>query len=364
MKKLLILIFTILIFCLKLNTEKKTTYTLEKIYSIKGIPWGLTFIKKDLLLISKKEGNILLLNIKNKKIKKIQHNLNILYKGQGGLLDIKKSINFKNDSYIYVTYAKNIHNKAYLSLARAKFSSTFLEFKDIFVNKDSSFKHFGSRISFDNKNYIYFSIGDSSKRLKAQDLSSYLGSIIRLNMDGTIPISNPFYFQEKSLGGIYSYGHRNPQGLFFDKKRNILFSNEHGPRGGDEINIIKKGRNYGWPLVSYGKEYRSFSYVGKYRHKEGMENAIKVYSPSIAPSSLLVYSGNTFKEWEGNLFSTSLKLKHINRIVLNKSLEVIKEERLFKHLNQRIRNIIEDEEGYIYFSTDKGKIYKIKKLIK
>ena len=228
------------------------------------------------------------------------------------------------------------------------------------MNKDSSFKHFGSRITFDKKNHIYFSIGDSSKRLEAQDLSSYLGSILRLNMDGSVPQSNPFYFKKKALGGIYSYGHRNPQGLFFDKKRNILFSNEHGPRGGDEINIIKKGKNYGWPIVSYGKEYTSFSYVGKYRQKEGMENAIKVYTPSIAPSSLLVYSGNKFKEWEGNLFSTSLKLKHINRIVLNKKLEVIKEEKLFNHLNQRIRNIIEDEEGNIYFSTDKGNIYKIK----
>ncbi|MCJ8325603.1 MAG: PQQ-dependent sugar dehydrogenase [Campylobacterales bacterium] len=364
MKKLLILIFTILILSFKLYAQKNISYTLEKIHINKGIPWGLTFIKKDSLLISIKKGDILLLNLKNKNIKYIKHNLNILHKGQGGLLDIKKSINFKNDSYIYVTYAKNINNKAYLTLSRAKYTSSFLKFEDIFVNKDSSFKHFGSRITFDKKNHVLFSIGDSSKRLEAQDLSSYLGSILRLNMDGSVPKSNPFYFQKKALGGIYSYGHRNPQGLFFDKKRNILFSNEHGPRGGDEINIIKKGKNYGWPIVSYGKEYTSFSYVGKYRQKEGMENAIKVYTPSIAPSSLLVYSGNKFKEWEGNLFSTSLKLKHINRIVLNKRLEVIKEEKLFNHLNQRIRNIIEDEEGNIYFSTDKGNIYKIKNLIK
>lgn len=360
MKKFLILVFTIIILSLKLNAQNNISYSLEKIYTLKGIPWGLTFLKKDLLLISIKEGDILLLNIKNKKIKNIKHNLNILHKAQGGLLDIKKSKNFKNDSFIYVTYAKNINNKAYLSLSRAKYSSSFLDFKDIFVNKDSSYKHFGSRITFDDKNHIFFSIGDSGHRLKAQDLSSYLGSILRLNIDGSIPKSNPFNLEKNALKGIYSYGHRNPQGLFFDNTRNILFSNEHGPRGGDEINIIKKGKNYGWPIVSYGKEYTSFSYVGKYRQKEGMENAIKVYIPSIAPSSLLVYSGKKLKEWKGSLFSTSLKSTHLNRIVLNKNLKVIKEERLFKYLKQRIRHITEDQEGNIYFSTDKGNIYKIK----
>ena len=361
MKKILLL-FCCFIFVNNIFAQEEQRYKFEKILSLPGIPWGMTFIEKTKLLITTKDGKIFLYNLPNKNLRKIEHNLKITNKGQGGLLDIKISVNFKNDSFIYVTYVKEIKKKLQVVIARAKYNKV-LQFVDIFVSKISSntSKHFGSRISFDKNNHIFISIGDRGIRPLAQDLLSHAGSIIRLNLDGSTPKDNPFISKKSALKEIYSYGHRNPQGLFFDKNRNILFSSEHGPRGGDEINIIKKAANYGWPEVSYGKEYISFSYVGEARKKIGMEDAIKVYIPSIAPSSLLVYSGKVFKQWKGDLFLGALKLRHINRIVLDENLKVIKEEWLFKNLNERIRNIIEDKEGNIYFSSDSGNIYKIKK---
>lgn len=360
MKKIFLLFFCFLF----VNNifAKEERYKYEKILFLPGIPWGMTFIEKNRLLITNKDGNIFLYNVYNKDLKKLEHNLKIMNKGQGGLLDIKISVNFKNDSFIYVTYVKQINKKLQVVLARAKYKKV-LKFVDIFISKISSktSKHFGSRISFDKNNHVFISIGDRGIRPLAQDLSSHAGSIIRLNLDGSIPFDNPFVNKKNVLQEIYSYGHRNPQGLFFDTNRNILFSSEHGPRGGDEINIIKKAANYGWPEVSYGKEYTSFSYVGEARKKVGYEDAIKVYIPSIAPSSLLVYSGNVFKQWKGDLFIGALKLRHINHIILDKNLKVIKEERLFENLNKRIRNIIEDKEGNIYFSSDSGSIYKITK---
>ncbi len=173
-----------------------------------------------------------------------------------------------------------------------------------------------------------------------------------------IPERNPFVRKE-GLDEIYSFGHRNPQGLFYDKKRNILFECEHGPRGGDEINIIQKEGNYGWPMASFGKEYWSNNYVGMARSYKGMIDPIKVYTPSIAPSSLMVYSGKLFKQWEGDLFLGALALKHINKITLDKDNKVIKEERLFEELDKRVRNIIEAPDGSIYFSTDSGEIYQV-----
>ena len=342
---------------------KSVDFEIKEIISGLGIPWGMTFLDKDKLLINEKDGNILLFNIKTKKLKKLSNPPNIILQGQGGLLDIKLSPNYIEDKWIYFTYIKKENNYALNVLSRAKLTNdSFYSWQELFISKSLSATgvHFGSRIAFDENNHVYFSIGDRGIRNNAQNLKNHAGSIIRLNLDGTIPKDNPFVNNKDAFNEIYSYGHRNPQGLFYDKTLKQLFSIEHGPRGGDEINIIKKGKNYGWPIISHGKEYNSFFSVGEGKYKKGIENAIKVYIPSIAPSSLIVYSGKVFKQWKGNIFSGALKLKHINRIVINKELEVLEEERLFKSLNERIRNIIEGPNGLIYFSTDSGKIFVIK----
>jgi glucose/arabinose dehydrogenase len=352
-----IIVFLITLHSLYADVE----YKIEKVTDGFNIPWGMTFLDDKQLLITQKSGEILLYNIKTKTTQNISHNLNILYQGQGGLLDIQKGPSYIKDKWIYITYVKDDNGGA-TTLIRAKVVNNKLsQVEELLETKSGTGTgyHFGSRITFDENGHVYFSIGDRGERINGQDNSNHASTIIRLNLDGSIPKDNPF-INKNGLDEIYSFGHRNPQGLFYDKNRKMIFSIEHGPRGGDEINIIKFGANYGWPTISYGKEYWNNSMVGESTHKEGMEQPIKQFSPSIAPSSLIVYSGILFKEWKGNIFSGALKLRHLNRIVFD-GVKVIEEERLLKNLNERIRNVIESSNGEIYIATDNGNIYKIKK---
>jgi glucose/arabinose dehydrogenase len=183
---------------------------------------------------------------------------------------------------------------------------------------------------------------------------------MRLTRDGRIPQDNPFISRDDVLPEIWSYGHRNPQGMAYDPEHKRLWLIEHGPRGGDEINLVMPGRNYGWPVISYGKEYWGPMAVGEGTHREGMEQPVKQYTPSIAPGSLLLYSGKAFPAWRGNLFAGALKLRHINRVTLDKEGKAIAEERLLTDLDERIRALAEDPRGWIWFSTDSGRIYVIK----
>ncbi len=342
--------------------NEEMNITVDKISSNMGIVWGMVFIDENRILFTQKRGRFGILNLKTKKIKYIDANLDIYNKGQAGLLDVQTSPYFTKDKIIYFTYVKDLNGYGVTTLAKAKFSNDELtNIKDILVTKSKTdtTRHFGSRITFDDENHIYFSVGDRGVRPNGQNLSNHAGSILRLNLDGSVPKDNPFVNKKNILPEIYSYGHRNPQGLFYDKVSKTLFSIEHGPRGGDEINIIKKGLNYGWPIISYGKEYWNPFPVGIGTHKEGIEQPIQVYIPSIAPSSLIVYRGKMFEKWDGNLLSGALKLTHLNRIILNKKNKVIKEDRILKNLNERIRDIIQDKKGKIYISTDSGNIYSL-----
>ena len=342
-----------------------STIIVKKVASGLGFVWGMTFISDDELLFTVKNGSIGLLNTKTKEIKNIFNlpkNQNLNYSGQGGLLDVQKSPNFLKDNQLFFTYVKEINGKTTTALASAKLQNNkLINWNDLFISQafSDTTRHFGSRITFDEKGHLFFSIGDRGVRENSQDLSNHAGTIIRLNLDGSIPNDNPFINEKNALPQIYSYGHRNPQGLFYDKKSEKLWSIEHGPRGGDEINLIEKGKNYGWPIISYGKEYWNNFDVGESTHKEGMQQPIKYYVPSIAPSSLIVYNGELFKNWKGNLFSGALKLMHLNRIVLDKDNRVIKEERLLEKLNERIRNVIQSSDEKIYVSTDSGNIYSL-----
>ncbi len=337
-------------------------FKLEKVASLPGIPWGMSFLDKSRLLITLKEGKAYLLDTKTKNLTPVYRTPKISDLGQGGLLDVQASPNYKNDGWIYFTYVKNIHAQGVTVLGRAKLkNNSFHSWQELLETKSSTKTgiHFGSRITFDKMDHLFFGVGDRGFRPNGQDTNTHAGSIIRLNLNGSVPKDNPFV-DKVALDEIYSYGHRNPQGLFYDKKREILFECEHGPRGGDEINIIKKGLNYGWAKVSRGKEYWSGKMVGEATSMKGMEDPVKVYIPSIAPGSLMVYSGKVFKSWEGDLFLGALKLRHLNRVVLDRNLKAVKEERLLKNLKERIRNVIESPQGWIYISTDSGNIYVLR----
>ena len=327
-----------------------------------GIPWGMAFLSKNTLLVTERSGSILLLDIKQNIKIKLKNTPAVLNGGQGGMLDVALSPNYKSDGWIYFTYVKNIGERGATVLARAKLKDeAFYDWHELLVSKSTTTTshHFGSRIAFDNNGHVFFGIGDRGERPNAQNLMNHAGSIIRLNRDGSIPKDNPFVNNKKALPEIWSYGHRNPQGLAYDFKYNKLWEIEHGPRGGDEINLIKLGHNYGWPVISYGKEYWGPLAVGEGTHRKGMEQPKKVYIPSIAPGSLLIYSSTALPKWKGDLFSGALKLRHINRIVLNDSGKVIKEERLLESLDERIRALTQSPDGWLYFSTDSGKIYRI-----
>jgi len=368
LKKVIILFFLILSSTLSAKTVLTLSYLGEKLevtelIKVDNVIWGMDFIDKENLIFTQKSGLLSILNLKTKEIRDIKHNLNIFNVGQGGLLDIKVSPTYEKDKTIFITYSKRVSNMGATTLVKARLEKNVLfDIVELLETKSLSDKgyHFGSRITFDKDGHIFFSIGDRGFRMNSQNLSNHSGSIIRLNQDGTIPKDNPFFDNNMALKEIYSYGHRNPQGLFYDKKRDVLFSIEHGPRGGDEINIIEKGKNYGWPVISYGKEYWNSSSVGEGTFKEGMEQPIKVYIPSIAPSSIIVYQGERLKTLKGKLLSTALKLQHLNIITLDKNLKVIKEHRVLEELQERLRNVIQTPFETILISTDSGKILEVK----
>ena len=352
-----------------------TTYQVTQVVTGLGIPWGMSFQSENEILFTERKGRLGIVNIDSGEVNYLSGLPEIIANGQGGFMDVAKPINNEISDWTYFTYVKPIDaaGNGETTLARAHISEEgVFDWQNLLVTHSlfgvifdvtgiawGSDRHFGSRIAFDDT-HLYFSIGDRGNRPNGQNLETHAGSILRLNVDGSVPQDNPFVDVEGARNEIWSYGHRNPQGLVWDATNQRLWSIEHGPRGGDELNLIERGGNYGWPIISYGKEYASFRSVGEGTHKEGMEQPKKFYIPSIAPGSLMQYTGEAFPEWQGDLFAGALKLRHINRIELDQEGNAIAEERLMEDLNERIRALIQSPEGLIYFSTDSGSIYVIK----
>lgn len=342
--------------------SEEVTFELEEVATGLGVVWGMAFVGPAELLFTERQGKVKKLSLATGKIEEISGVPKVWAKGQGGLLDVAVQQGFSPGDWIYFTYSKPQGIEAATALARAKLTGNELrDWQDLLVTQwvSGSDHHFGSRIAFDGKGHLFFSVGDRGERTNAQDPTNHAGSILRLHVDGRVPADNPLA-AGGGLAEIWSYGHRNPQGLVYDAAHDRLFSNEHGPRGGDEINLIKPGRNYGWPVVSHGKEYWGPVQVGEGTEKPGMENPLKVYIPSIAPGSLLLYSGRAFPAWRGNLFAGALVLQHLNRVALSEEGEAIAEERLLGDLEERIRGLAESPEGWLYLSTDSGRIFRLR----
>ncbi|MFT7880741.1 MAG: PQQ-dependent sugar dehydrogenase [Sulfurimonas sp.] len=340
----------------------QTGYRLERLTSGHGVIWGMVFIDDGKILFTQREGKAGILSVDTKAVKMLKVLPKVRARGQGGLLDVALSPNFNIDGWIYFTYVKEVGSKGATTLARAKLrQDRLIKWEELIVTNSATSKnvHFGSRIAFDKRGHLFFTIGDRGIRDNAQNLRNHAGSILRLNLDGSVPRDNPFTGNANALNEIYSYGHRNPQGIYYDKRNNRLWSIEHGPRGGDEINLIKKGQNYGWPVISYGKEYWGPIAVGEGTHKRGMMQPEKVYVPSIAPSSLMIYHGDLFPRWRGKLFAGALVQKHINIIGVGPHGKLTSEERIVEKFGRRIRCLTQDTQGFIYFSTDSGEIFKL-----
>ncbi len=325
-------------------------------------PWGMTFLEENVLLVTEKEGRVKLFDLASGNIQTLSGAPEVKDRGQGGLLDVAVRPGYQKGDWIYFTYSESGDGGSITTLARAKLdseSNALKEWQILLATESASGtgRHFGSRIVF-SEEHLFFSVGDRGYRPNGQDLSTHAGSILRLNIDGSVPADNPFVGVKDALPEIWSYGHRNPQGLAYDFDNQRLWAIEHGPRGGDEINLIEKGGNYGWATVSLGKEYSSPSYVGETRSHPDMLDAKKIYIPSIAPSSLLFYSDDTIPELKGKLLAGALKLMHLNVLTVEAS-NVVNEDRLFDDLNERIRALAVNENGQLYFATDSGDIWQI-----
>ncbi|WP_299129286.1 PQQ-dependent sugar dehydrogenase [uncultured Winogradskyella sp.] len=362
MKKTLSLIIILIstLSCAQDKNPVNTKNDYKVIVSDLDIPWGFVFLPDGSLLINEKAGQ--LIHFKNGKKTIISGLPLIHFSGQGGLLDIVLHPNYKVNKWIYFSYAtaSGKENGANTAVARAKLKgNTLIDFEVLYKAEPNSKKgqHFGSRLVFDKKGYLYFTIGDRGDRdLNPQDISRDCGKVYRINDDGSIPKDNPFHNQPSAKKAVYSYGHRNPQGMVLHPKTEEIWTHEHGPRGGDEINIIKKGKNYGWPIISYGINYSGTTFT-ELTEKEGMEQPLHYWTPSIAPSGMAFINSTKYGNWQGNLLVGSLKFQYLDMCTL-KDNTIIKEERLLDGLG-RVRSIEQGPDGYIYVGIENLGIVKL-----
>jgi glucose/arabinose dehydrogenase len=342
------------------------------IYKGNDVVWGFDFLSENEILLTEKNGAVRFIDLKTKGISNVGEAPKTIVNGQGGLMDVKIH-ETQGKGWVFFTSTvrpekgdestrKTNQTTAVFRgvLARTKSGVKITQLTRLFEAEPSvdSGYHFGSRLAFGKNGELFISIGERNERDRAQDLTQHWGKILRLTLDGKPFASNPYIKGEKISGQtprpeIYSRGHRNPQGLAMHPETHELYASEHGPRGGDEVNLISQGKNYGWPITTHGREYYGPS-IGELE-KPGIEPALKYFVPSIAPGSLMIYSGKKHPEWKGYFFLGALVLRHLNIVNIKTGAET----RLFKDLKLRIRNVVESPAGEIYFSTDSGEIFRI-----
>jgi glucose/arabinose dehydrogenase len=342
--------------------EDPTTidYTTEVVVPKLDIPWGFVFLPDGALLITEKAGK--LIHFKDGVKTNIDGLPEVYLRGQGGLMDIELHPNYSENGWLYITYSSSDGEGegGNTALIRAQLIDTKLTSVERLYKAEPNSKrgqHFGSRIEFDNDGYLYFSIGDRGNRdVNPQDITRDCGKIYRINDDGSIPNNNPFLEFPGAKTAIYSYGHRNPQGMICHPDTGEIWVHEHGPRGGDEINRIKKGKNFGWPLISYGINYSGTSFTDD-TYLPGMEQPLFYWVPSIAPSGMAYVTSDVYKDWKNNLLIGSLKFEYLERLVLDNN-KVVKREKLLEGMG-RVRNVRQGPDGYIYASLESIGILKI-----
>ena len=347
----------IIIFFLLCSNLNAKDFKLEKIKIGFEKPWSLSFINNEEILITEKIGNIKFFNLKDKKTININHNLNILEDGQGGLLDI-----LYKDNFVYISYSEDrSKGMSSTSVAKAKFNKKKMIFKNIFRAEPpiNSGYHFGSRIVIKDK-HLYISAGERGKGMIAQDYTKHPGSIIRINLDGSIPIDNPKFINKKNwLPEIFQIGVRNPQGMSLSPFDNKIYLTNHGAKGGDWFGTANLGENYGWKILGWGGTNYSGTKIGP-KWKPGFTKAIKYWVPSIAVSAITIYEGETFKQWNGDALITSLKDQSLRKIKFNNS-KFINEKVLFKGNIGRIRDIKVHSSGDLYLLSDRGELWRMYK---
>ena len=343
-----------------IETPDQNRYATELIVDGIDIPWGMDFINETEFLVTDKKG--ILYHVKNGVKTEVSGLPKVYVRGQGGLLDVALHPNFKSNKKVYLAISVNLEgdeggNTAIYSGTFEKFNINNMKLLYKAVPNTKKGQHFGSRIVFDDKGHLFFGVGDRGNRdVNPQDIKNDGGKIYRLNLDGSIPNDNPFVNKQGAKKAVYTYGNRNPQGLIFHPITGELWEHEHGPKGGDEINIIEKGKNYGWPVITYGINYSGTSITDK-REMPGMEQPLYYWVPSIAPSGMAFSTSDIYKDWKGDLFVGSLKFKYLERLVI-KNKKVIKREKILDEIG-RVRNVKEGPDGYLYIGVDGKGILKV-----
>ena len=331
-------------------------------------PWAIDFLPDGRMIVTERSGTLRLVTQAGDKSEPIKGLPKSDVGGQGGLLDVAIHPNFVENRLIYWSFSQAGKGGNSTAVARGRLSEDGTALKEVRVifsqkPKVSSRQHFGSRLVFDGKGHLFVTLGERSAdkfRVQAQDLGSHLGKVVRLIEDGTVPPDNPFVNKAGALPEIWSYGHRNPQAAAINPATGALWEIEHGPKGGDEINLPLPGKNYGWPVISYGKNY-SGTPVGSGKSKmAGMEQPIYQWTPVIAPSGMAFYTADLFPQWKGNLFVGGLAAEALVRLELD-GAKVTHEERLLRELGLRIRDVAQGPEGALYVVTDAddGMIFRL-----
>jgi len=326
-------------------------------------PWSMAFLPDGDLLVTERSGELRLIRkgrLQDKPIKGLPEITD--KRDQGGLLDVALDPGFDQNGRLCISYVAETEAGRGTEIGCGIFrDDRLVNFDGIFraVPKNKTGRHFGCRLLFAN-GYLFATLGDRGKRPQAQDRGTHPGSVVRLLADGAVPPDNPFVGNSTYQPEVYTYGNRNPQGLAQDPTSGLIWMHEHGPRGGDELNLLRAGANYGWPVISYGKEYFLPKVVGEGTHKHGMEQPVHYWVPSIAPSGMAFYSGSDFPGWQNSLFLGSLKFQELVRLEMDKG-QVVAEERLLSGEYGRIRDVRQGPEGGLYLLTDaaEGQLLKL-----
>lgn len=319
-------------------------------------PWGLAFLPSGDMLVTERDPGSIRIVARDGTIRDPLKGVPEAYtSNQGGMLDVAIDPDFTSNNMVYFSFSEPGASGASTAVGRGVLDQTANTLRDVEIifsqqPKNIGGRHFGSRLVFSPSGHLFITTGDRAERDRVQDPTINRGQIIRINKDGSIPADNPFVGKSGYRPEVWSMGHRNPQGAARHPDTGKLWINEHGARGGDEVNIPEAGKNYGWPVISYGKHY-SGAKIGEGKTKDGMEQPVHYWDPSIAPSGMAFYTGDKFPKWRGNAFVGALKFRLLVRLTLDGE-KVVSEERFLKRLGKRIRAVVDGPDGYLYLLVD------------
>jgi glucose/arabinose dehydrogenase len=336
----------------------KMSISLEEVVSGVKVPWGIVWLSDGSMLYTERSGE--LIHVVNGTKTEVQGVPEVYARGQGGLLDIELSPDYSSTGWIYLSYSEEENGEGgNTTLIRARLEDdTLIDIERLFkaIPNSTRRQHFGGRIAFDGNGHVFLSLGERGDADNAQTTANTSGCIVRLNMDGSIPEDNPFVNDAASRPEIWSYGHRNPQGLEFNPTTGDLMSTEHGPMGGDELNLVRPGANYGWPVITYGKNYDG-SIITEETKMDGMEQPQTYWVPSIAPSSLMFVTSDKYPEWQGDALVGSLKFNYLVHVKLQGNK--VNDRKVELEKAGRIREIKEGPDGFIYLLIEQKGIFRL-----